>query len=190
MSTSGARCALPTANRSGITTRWQHLDECFELLDTLDLVNDQRARIALALWFHDAIYDPRRRDNEARSAEWACRALDAAGAAPALQQRVTELVMSTAHRAEPADEDARLLVDIDLSILAAEPPRYAEYERQIRAEYAHVPDADFQRGRAAILRQFQLREPLYTTAALHGRLEVRAHHNLDRALAALSSNTG
>ncbi len=71
-------------------------------------------------------------DNEAASADWAARALRAAGADDALVGRVHALVMATRHDQAPATPDEQLLVDIDLSILGAAPARFVEYERQIR----------------------------------------------------------
>ena len=81
--------------------------------------------------------------------------------------------------------DAALLLDIDLAILGAAPARFDEYERQVRAEYAHVAEADFRAGRARVLAGFLARPRLYATEAFHGALEQRARANLARSLATL-----
>jgi predicted metal-dependent HD superfamily phosphohydrolase len=91
--------------------------------------------------------------------------------------------MATRHQAQPEDADARLLVDIDLSILGAPAERYAEYERRIRAEYAHVPPALFETRRREILASFLAREPLYLTPSIRARLEAQARINLRQAIA-------
>jgi len=160
----------------------QHLDECFALFDTVHHLADHPFEIELALWFHDSVYDVHARGNEARSAEWADAALAAAGLAPDVCARVHGLIMATCHDALPASRDAQLLVDIDLAILGAAPGRFAEYEGQIRAEYAHVPQAVFVQERGKILRHFLERERIYATPTLHDALEAQAHVNLVRAI--------
>jgi predicted metal-dependent HD superfamily phosphohydrolase len=160
----------------------QHLDECLAGLALERRHAERPAEIALALWFHDAIYDVHRHDNEARSADWAQQALRAAGAADDAPRRVHALVMATRHDAQPEDGDAQLLVDIDLSILGAPAARFGEYERQIRIEYAHVPPEVFERRRREILGGFLARDPLYLTASVRARREAQARLNLQQAI--------
>jgi predicted metal-dependent HD superfamily phosphohydrolase len=142
--------------------------------------------VALALWFHDAVYDPRGHGNEAASAQWAAWVLREAGAGAAVVERVEALVMATCHSALPSTPDARLLVDIDLAILGAEPARFAEYERQIRDEYGFVPEPVFREKRAQILRGFLERPALFSTPDYAGRLDAPARANLARAIADLA----
>lgn len=161
----------------------QHLAECLDLFDTLRDAPDRPAEVEMALWFHDAVYDLGAPDNEARSAAWAREALGTAGVAEGARARIDDLVMATCHAAPPRTRDAQVLVDIDLAILGAEEERFAEYERQIRAEYAHVPALLFGPRRRALLQSFLDRASIYATPALHRRLEARARANLARAIA-------
>jgi len=160
----------------------QHLDECLDGLAIERAHAKRPAEIALALWFHDAIYDVHRHDNEERSADWARQALRDAGVNADAAQRVHALVMATRHQAQPEEADAQLLVDIDLSILGAPAPRFAEYEQQIRFEYAHVPPEVFEPRRRQILGSFLARDPLYLTPSIRARLEAQARLNLQRAI--------
>lgn len=129
----------------------QHLLECIERLAPMLGQAQQAGEVELALWFHDAIYDVQGHDNEARSANWAAQALTEAGAATDVVERVRALIMATCHAALPTTPDAQLLVDIDLSILGATPERFDEYERQVRDEYAWVPEPLFRDKRKAVL---------------------------------------
>lgn len=160
----------------------QHLAECLLHFERERSQAGRPGEVALALWFHDAVYDLGRHDNEARSADWARRALRNAGAAPEAAERVHALVMATRHEAVPEGKDAQLLVDIDLAILGAPLERFAEYERQIRIEYAHIPPEVFEPRRREILGRFLAREPLYRTASLRQLLEAAARRNLQQAL--------
>jgi predicted metal-dependent HD superfamily phosphohydrolase len=164
-----------------------HLREC---LTTFDEVRDQAQRpgeIDLALWFHDAFYDPLRHDNEERSAQWARDAVLEAGLPQDVAERVYALVMATRHEAIPEDPDARLLVDVDLASLGADAKRFDEDDLQIRAEYAHVPEQEYRVGRCRVLGNFLARPRLYSTDYFHDALEERARDNLRRAIARLES---
>jgi predicted metal-dependent HD superfamily phosphohydrolase len=167
----------------------QHLAECLSLLEHHHAEAERPGEVALALWFHDAIYDVRAHDNEHKSADWARDALTAAGLSLDAAQRVHALVMATRHSAVPEGNDARLLVDIDLAILGAPAIRFAEYERQIRVEYAHVPPVLFEPRRRAVLSGFLAREPLYQTQAIRAEREAQARINLQAAVDAAAATT-
>jgi predicted metal-dependent HD superfamily phosphohydrolase len=164
----------------------QHLRECLAHFDAAASLARQPAQVELALWFHDAVYDPQRHDNEERSADWAQRAVLGAGCDAGVAGRVQALVLATkSHAADGDDADTALLLDIDLAILGAAPARFAEYERQIRREYAHVPEAEFRTRRAEVLASFLGRPRIFLTLAFHDALEQRARDNLSRAAALL-----
>jgi predicted metal-dependent HD superfamily phosphohydrolase len=133
------------------------------------------------------VYDTRAQDNEERSARWAEQALRAGGAAGAVASRVAGLVRATRHEAAPIGADAQLLVDVDLAILGAPEARFAEYERQVRQEYAWVPEPAFRQGRARVLASFLERPALYGTPWFGERLEARARANLARSLRELAA---
>jgi predicted metal-dependent HD superfamily phosphohydrolase len=160
----------------------QHLSECLAAFDAAADLAEHPAEVELALWFHDAIYDVRRSDNEECSARWAEVALRAADASDTIVARVSSLVRVTKHTALPASADERVLVDIDLAILGADEARFAEYEQQIRDEYAFVPDFLFRLKRRAILQAFLQRPRIYGTEHFHAALEQAARGNLQRSL--------
>jgi len=164
----------------------RHLEECFEVLDAVRGEAERPAEVELALWFHDAVYDPRRHDNERRSAEWARSVADRAGLDTLVGERVAALIMATRHDATPVGADSCVLVDVDLSILGAEAQRFDEYERDVRAEYDWVPQAVFRRERRKILEQILGRERIYSTQRMRESHEARARENLTRSLTTLA----
>ena len=160
----------------------QHLAECIAQFEPVRDRAEAAGEVELALWFHDAVYDVRSHDNEARSAAWARHELLAAGVAADAAVRVHELVLATRHAALPDTPDAMLLVDIDLSILGAPADRFAQYEAQIRAEYAWVDDATFRSRRREVLTGFLARPTIYATAHFRTLLEAAARANLQRSI--------
>ncbi len=164
----------------------QHLRECLALFDEHRALAAHPGEVAIALLFHDAVYDTSRHDNEAVCADWAARILQQAGAAPDVAERVRALILATRHSAAPVTADERLLVDSDLAILGAEPARFDECEHQIREEYGFVPEALFRDKRAQILRGFLERPVLYATPALAARFDTAARSNLAAAIASLT----
>lgn len=172
----------------------QHLWECLAWLERFESQAERPAEIAIALWFHDAIYRPSRHDNEALCADWARSAVWAAGISEAaaasaatgrdstVAERIHALVMATRHQALPQGQDQLVLIDIDLAILGAPASRFDEYERQVRIEYAEVPDDAFRRGRRRILQSFLDRPALYGTPMGKQCFEAQARSNLQRSI--------
>lgn len=145
--------------------------------------------VELAIWFHDAVYDPRATGelNEERSAELAMGVMGEAGAYTGFSLVVATLVAATSHSSAPLSPGACLLVDIDLAILGTMPERFDEYERQIRREYGWLSDAEFAAGRAKILRSFLARPSIYFTGFFRDWYEKQARRNLERSLARLGT---
>lgn len=131
------------------------------LLAVLDAVAGHHPSDAftLAAFFHDAVYEPSRGDNEARSAEWldhATPGLVNGGVKPADIALARALVLATAHPLDdiPPGPDAksiRRFLDADFGIFASLPEDYDAYVAAVRAEYAFVPGEAFAQGRAAFI---------------------------------------
>jgi predicted metal-dependent HD superfamily phosphohydrolase len=162
-----------------------HIRECFQQLAGYPLEPDQRGELEIALWFHDAIYDTQRHDNENLSAAWAADSLERAAVPQQVIANVRDLILITKCHSTPATPDQALMIDIDLSILGAAPDRFYEYERQIRHEYSWLPEDAYRDARSRVLREFQDRHLLYTTEHFRKTLEVRARENLARSLRSL-----
>jgi predicted metal-dependent HD superfamily phosphohydrolase len=167
-----------------LLTRWsephRHYHTVAHLAAVLDRLGPLReyaadpVAVALGAWFHDAVYDPRAKDNEERSAMLAERLLPAGPR----RDEVARLVRLTAGH-DPADDDANgaVLCDADLGVLAGPPERYAAYAAGVRQEYGFVPDADFRAGRAAVLRRLLAQPRLFRTpyGAEHWEPTARFH---------------
>ena len=159
-----------------------HIDACLREFDSVRSLARSGSEVEAALWFHDAIYNTRGSDNERQSAEMASQFLASAGVAPSICARVYSHIMATVHKGEPVDDDARLVVDIDLSILGQEEQVYDVFERSVREEYKWVPWFLYRRKRIEILRGFLDRESIYATERFRERYEPAARSNLERAI--------
>lgn len=140
----------------------------------------------LAVLYHDAVYEPGRGDNEARSAALAREHL--ARWRPEVDAgRVAELIELTARhgRLSPADvdRDAALLLDCDMAILGAPPDAFAAYDRAIAAEYrAAVPAWVYRLNRRRFLKSVLARERIFLSDFFHARCDAQARINLRRAV--------
>lgn len=166
-----------------------HIEDCLaQVAASTDFTDEQRALLDAAIWFHDAIYDPTRHDNEAESARLAVERLSAEGTPPAFVDEVSRLILLTAgHSVAEGDVLGARLVSIDLSILGAEPARYYAYAEAIRFEYGHVPETLYRPGRAAVMTRFLQSPPLYADPVWAERYEAGARENIAREIAALTA---
>ena len=156
-----------------------------DVLRWFDVVGDEvgwhdAAAVYLAVVFHDVIYDPRRSDNEARSAQLARELAHA-------PERTTELILLTARHGalEPGavDPGAAHFLDCDTAILGAPPDEFDAYDAAIAAEYGHVPADAFRAGRGGFLARMLARPHIFLTELFRTRLEHAARANLERTRA-------
>jgi predicted metal-dependent HD superfamily phosphohydrolase len=187
-----------TAAGADLLARWRephrryhterHLRAVLDVVDRHADLADRPERVALAAWTHDAVYDPRAAAdaNERASAELAGTLLAGLGVPAATVAEVRRLVLLTAgHLVTPGDRDGALLCDADLAVLATPPEVYDGYAAAVRAEYAHVPEADFRTGRAGVLDGLLALPALFRLPPLAARWEEPARANLRRELASL-----
>jgi predicted metal-dependent HD superfamily phosphohydrolase len=141
----------------------------------------------LALWFHDAVHDGEAGRDEERSADLARARLAGHLGTAAVDEVVRLVLVTTDHSPAAGDGPGALVSDADLAILGSAPDRYARYVRQVRAEYASVPDDAFRTGRAAVLRGLLGGGALFRTPQGAERWEDQARDNLSAELAALDA---
>ncbi|WP_445155982.1 DUF4031 domain-containing protein [Arthrobacter sp. Hor0625] len=161
-----------------------HLLAVLEALDKLTAPERPPRTVLLAAWFHDAVYLGIAGEDEEASARLAEERLEDAGLPAAETEEVARLVRMTAeHRPDPDDRPAALLSDADLSVLGGGTDDYARYLAAVRQDFAHIGDADFAAGRAAVVRQLLDLDPLFHTARGRELWQDAARRNLAAELA-------
>lgn len=174
-----------------------HIQECLaELeeiwnkkikLDKNSYENSVRfAELDTAIWFHDAVYNPRSKYNEENST---ILFKETQPTNTDYSNIVCNLIMLTKHENKITRElslQEKLMIDIDLSILGSDIERYLEYEKGIRKEYSFVPGDIFVEKRMEILKNFQKRTTIYQSEYFIEKYEERARKNIQTALKLLA----
>ena len=185
------------ATRYNETQRAHHpLTHIRQLFEQFEQIKDKLYEphiIALALYYHDVIYEPTRSDNELKSAEYAVEALSPYLSAEQCQHIYALIMMTANHQIDKlADEDkisdAAYLLDMDLSILGAPWPEYQQYVQAVRQEYAHVTKVNYRVGRITFLQKLLTHTTLYLTDYYHLRLEKQARDNIKREISFLRAS--
>lgn len=166
-----------------------HLEECLSWFDKVAALCEAPCAVELALWFHDAVYDPKAPDNEEKSAEMAEEFLHESGESPALKANVALLIMATKTHQADGNPDAEVMLDIDLSILGQPRERFSQYEEAIRQEYAWVPWETYLAKRTDVLKSFLGRDAIYQTTFFRDHFELQARNNLQCAITTLKTSS-
>ncbi len=152
------------------------------MLDELEQLHEDNPALTLAIWFHDAVYDPKAKDNEERSAQLAKDAISTLGLPDSLGEQVSDLVLATKHNEVPTGHEKQTLVDLDLMILGKPEKVFDTYEAGIRSEYDWVSEPDFKNERSRTLQTFLDRPFIFVTESFWQRYESTARKNLKRSI--------
>lgn len=163
-----------------------HLRDILDHVEELAGYADDADAVRLAAWYHDAVYAGRP-DDEERSAQRAEQDLSRLGLAPQLVDEVARLVRLTINHAPAAgDHNGEVLSDADLAALAVPRERYVRNTAAIRAEYTHIPDEVFRKGRMQVLVSLLEGPGVFRTDHARREWEATARENLRAEFATLT----
>lgn len=159
-----------------------HTEFCLEEFDFVRDFSSNPDRVEMAIWYHDAVYDTRSSLNEKKSAQLAAVVARRAMLPEIFVRQVRRLILATSHKTPPKNLDSQVIVDVDLSILGQPEEIFEEYERQIRNEYAWVPEIVFNAERSSFLKAFLRRETIYSMGYFQDKYESQARRNILRSI--------
>ena len=170
-----------------------HIQQLFVQFDQTMAYLHNPHLIALALYYHDVIYDPMRSDNELKSAEYMVDKLKHYLSDDQRRTIYALIIMTATHQLDGLTDsdkcsDAAYLLDMDLSILGTPWPDYELYAQAVRQEYAHVSDIDYRVGRIAVLKKLLTHPKIYLTQYYYKRLERQARENMAREITLLRAS--
>ena len=168
----------------------QHIQQLFSQFEQVKHQLSEPHIIALAIYYHDVIYEPTRSDNELKSAEFAVEILEPYLNAEQCQYIYALIMMTASHQlnnemGSDKNSDAAYLLDMDLSVLGMPYSEYEQYAKAVREEYVHVTDKNYQKGRTHVLNQLLAHPTLYITNYYRSRLEAQARDNIKREINSL-----
>lgn len=144
--------------------------------------------LTIAVFYHDVVYDPLKKDNEEESARTAREVLTRLKTSPNRIAKCVNHILATKYHERTKDYDTNLLIDADLSILGSPSAVYKKYTEDIRKEYNVYSDAEFYTGRKAALEKFLQREAIYWTSEFKD-LETKARANLNNEILEITLNS-
>jgi predicted metal-dependent HD superfamily phosphohydrolase len=114
-----------------------HIVSMLDGFDAIKAVFGQPLAVELAIFFHDAIYDPSRRDNEEQSAIKMQELLGGPVDRTLLEPAARSIEATKQHTLTPS-HDTNLLLDLDMAILGQPWPVYERYANGVMQEYLPV----------------------------------------------------
>ncbi len=144
-------------------------------------LNDYDA-VLFAVFYHDAVYNVIKKDNEEKSAELAEKNMNAIGVPTASIERCRKMILATKSHQQNADYDTNFFTDADLSVLGQDWDSYSEYCQQVRKEYSIFPDLIYNPGRKKAMMHFLKMERIYKTEAFFEKYEVNAKRNIEKEI--------
>jgi pantetheine-phosphate adenylyltransferase len=135
----------------------RHYHTVTHLLHVLGHIEKQGKKqddlLFLAAVYHDAVYDPRRTDNEERSAKLFLKEAASAGFDRRSADAVATMIRDTKSHV-PSIPASVALIEADLDILDQPLDTLIAYEQQVYREYQYVSYRDYAKARIRELRKF------------------------------------
>jgi predicted metal-dependent HD superfamily phosphohydrolase len=159
-----------------------HIEHVYQQLLPLQADIQDWDSLAFAVFYHDAVYNVIKKNNEAQSAVLAEKHLIQIDFPADKIALVKAHIIATQYHTFSTHPDTNFLTDADLSILGSPWDTYLEYTKQIRAEYGIYPDLLYNPGRKKVLKHFLEMPSIYKTPPFQALYEAQAKANLSREL--------
>lgn len=182
---------LWTEIEKSYSSKSRHYHNLEHLKSLLKELNDVKGKIdnwnclLFTLFYHDAVYNARRSDNEEKSAELAIKRMKQISVDTETIERCKLQIEVTKTHVKSEDTDANYFTDADLSILGRDWATYTTYTENVRKEYSIYPDLVYKPGRKKVLQHFLSMDRIFKTDYFHKKFEAQAKENLQRELLSL-----
>ncbi len=160
----------------------KHLENLFLQLEEVKTEIRDWDVVLFALFYHDAIYNASKSNNEEASAELATVRLEQLNVPSEIIEKVEEMILATKAHVVSQHPDINLFTDADLSILGSDWDTYSEYAKNVRKEYHIYPDLIYHPGRRKVLRHFLEMERIFKTDVFYEKFEIQARANINHEL--------
>ena len=144
-----------------------------------------------AIWFHDIVYIPMRKDNEMHSIKMFEDFYNENK--NELNNKihcteVNEYIKETENHLlskENNNKKIDMFLDFDMMIMATD--NIEQYENEIRGEYSNISTEEYNKGRSDFLNKILSKPHIYRTDSYISQYEEKARHNINKLLKQLNS---
>jgi predicted metal-dependent HD superfamily phosphohydrolase len=167
-----------------------HINSVLKEFDSLKPYATNPLALELAIWYHDLVYDPKSRDNEALSALYLFDLKSHNNIDNNIIMEAFDLVTATKHKGILTTIDSEIITDCDIAIFGKSKKEFDSYESKIRKEYGFYSDEEYSLGRIHVLEKFLDRsnkKTIYHTDLFIERYESSARRNLRRSIEKLKA---
>lgn len=133
----------------------------------------------MAIWYHDCVYDPKRKDNETQSCEVLLKHHDTDP--HGFLNRAICIIMDTKTHTSN-DHESQTVLDLDLAGLGFDYETYQYTTSLIRKEYEHLSNEEWLAGRKLFLNNLLSRDHIFYTPWARDFYETKARRNIEREL--------
>lgn len=155
-----------------------HLENLFQQLIPLkDKIQDWET-MQFSIFYHDAVYNTLKSDNEEKSAKLAQKRMNELNINNSIIEKSTNQILATKKHESNIDSDTNYFTDADLSVFGSEWAIYQKYLQDIRKEYFIYPDFMYNSGRKKVLAKILEMDRIYKTDYFFDKYEYSARQNL------------
>jgi predicted metal-dependent HD superfamily phosphohydrolase len=155
-----------------------HIEQLYFLLEKNKREIQDWEILVCSIFYHDAIYDVLKSNNEEKSADLAVKHLRLLNFDNQQVEKCYKQIIATKKHEKTGDNDTDLFTDADLAILGSDWNIYEAYVQNIRKEYSIYPDFLYNNGRKKVLQHFLAMENIFKTPLFQADFEDKARENL------------
>ena len=164
---------------------WAHIENMLEMYEEIKDRLTMKWAVQVAILYHDVIYDPTITSNESQSAALAFETFEKMYFFSTCEV-IEDLILCTkTHQlfdgTNGYEDDYKYFLDMDLASLGVSEEQFDLNGGNIRKEYSHLSDEEYEAGRLAFFNSFLERDRIYHTDYFYDKFEVKARDNLTRS---------
>jgi len=163
----------------------RHINYMLTHVKDFELTKKEQAKLELAIWFHDFVYNSKKGDNELISAIYFIKYAKTIGLKRKEIKEIKELIIDTSHRNIPITKLGKIICDLDLREFVNDRQELNSIE--VRNEYSQLSNKKFYKGRIEFLRSLLNKKHIYHTKLYQGGMEDLAIDNLMKELKILTN---